>query len=525
MMRFDKRNSFNLSHEHKLTCDMGYLVPCLCMEGLPGDVIRLQSDFVLRLAPMLAPLMHNVNAYMHYFSVPTRLLLDNWESFITGGKNNDDNTVLPTINSGETGFEVGSLADYLGFPVNVPNLSVSAFPFRAYDLIYNTWYRDENLIDELDISTAEGVDTTTSTTLQRRAWRKGYFTNALPWPQRGESVYLPLGVEAPVVGNGMTLGMTDGTNNLGVTRTRINEVTNAGLAYDVYGDPLGSASANIGLNGAVSLGVTTDPEKSGLATDLSTATAVTVDALRSAVQLQLFANLVGRAGYRYVEYLKAFFGVTSSDARLQRPEYLGGFKAPIMISEVLQTSSTDATSPQGNMAGHGVSAQRSKIFTKTMEEHCIILGILSIMPKDGYQQGVNRSWLRKTRYDYYVPVLAHLGQQAVLNKELYAQGANVVNDDGEVVDELTFGYQDRYDEYRQMEDQVHGEFRTTLDFWTMNRKFDNLPALNQEFIECNPTKRPFAVTSEHCCIIDMYHRIKAIRPIPKFGDPGFMDHY
>lgn len=505
MKSFDKRNLFNLSHEHKLTCDMGYLVPCLCMEALPGDTLQLRTDFVLRLAPMLAPVMHNVNAYMHYFKVPTRLLLENWESFITGGKNNSDATVLPTVSSGETGFAVGSLADYLGFPTGVPNLSVSAFPFRAYAMIYNQWYRDENVINEIGFSTADGPDTVTNTALQRRAWRKGYFTNSLPWPQRGDPVYLPLGIDAPVEANGerMLFGNVPVPNQTVFSPLTVGPVM---------------AQNNIAMVPGLANSSELYPSRqTGLKTNLTNATAITVDGLRSAVQLQLFANLVGRAGYRYVEYLKSFFGVTSSDARLQRPEYLGGFKCPVMVSEVLQTSSTDTTSPQGNMSGHGVAAERSKMFTSTFEEHSIVIGLLSIIPKDGYQQGVNRAWTRKTRYDYYVPVLAHLGQQAVLNKEIYAQGTS---EDDEI-----FGYQDRYDEYRQMEDQVHGEFRTTLDFWTLNRKFDALPQLNADFISCNPTKRIFAVPSEHCCLVNMRHDIKAIRPLPKFGDPGFMDHY
>lgn len=237
-----------------------------------------------------------------------------------------------------------------------------------------------------------------------------------------------------------------------------------------------------------------------LKADLTAASAITVDALRSAIQLQLFGNLVGRAGYRYVEYLKAMFGVTSSDARLQRSEYLGGFKCPIMISEVLQTSATDSTSPQGNMSGHGIAAQSSRVFKTFFEEHCIVIGLLSIMPKAGYSQGLPRRWSRQTRYDYYVPVLAHLGQQAVLNKEIYAQGTEADNG--------IFGYQDRYDEYRQAEDEVHGQFRTTLDFWTMNRTFDKLPGLNKDFVECNPTKRVLLCRLKMCALLTCIIRLK-----------------
>jgi hypothetical protein len=519
MRSFDKRNVFNLSRENKFTCNMGQLIPVFADEALPGDKWKFKSDFVLRLAPMLAPMMHNVNAYVHYFKVPVRLLFDKWEQFITGGKDNNDATPPPMVDApADTGWPVGSLADFLGCPTGVKGLRSSALPFRAYAKIYNDWYRDENLIDELPMSTDEGTDTITNTALQRRAWQKGYFTNSLPWPQRGDPVYLPLDQSAPVVSNGQSIQLF-GLDAQGVRQVPTLISGDAGVTEDVIfgvatsGVPGTVVSKYAGLKPNGTLGF----ERSGLKADLSQASAITVDALRSAIQLQLFGNLVGRAGYRYVEYLKAMFGVTSSDARLQRSEYLGGFKCPIMISEVLQTSATDQTSPQGNMSGHGIAAQSSRVFKTFFEEHCIVIGLLSIMPKAGYSQGLPRRWSRQTRYDYYVPVLAHLGQQAVLNKEIYAQGTEA--DDG------IFGYQDRYDEYRQAEDEVHGQFRTTLDFWTMNRTFDKLPGLNKDFVECNPTKRVFAVPSEDVCIVDMYHKVKAIRPLPKFGDPGFMDHY
>lgn len=499
-----QRNVFNLSRENKFTCNMGQLIPVFCDAALPGDKWKMKTDFVLRLAPMLAPMMHNVNAYVHYFKIPCRLLMDDWEKFITGGKNNDDSTPAPVIVSPEGGFQPGSLGDFLGVPTGVAGLESDAFPFRAYAKVYNDWYRDENLIDELPMSTGYGKDAETNTALQRRAWQKGYFTNSLPWPQRGDPVYLPLGTEAPVVSNGVQPVLS--SMNLSGSSYPMQFSANAGLADVVVGK---------GHSGDSGAGVLWN--KTGMKADMTFASAVTVDAVRSAIQVQLFANLVGRSGYRYVEYLKSFFGVTSSDARLQRSEYIGGFKCPIMISEVLQTSSTDSTSPQGNMSGHGIAANQSRVISSYFEEHCIILGILSVMPKYCQSQGLRRMWSHKTRFDYFVPLLAHLGQQAVLNKEIYAQGT--------ADDEGIFGYQERYDEYRQAEDEVHGQFRTTLDYWTMNQKYAELPKLNKEFVECNPTKSVFAVPSEDCCIVDMYHKVKALRLIPTFGDPGYMDHY
>ena len=499
-----QRNVFNLSRENKFTCNMGQLIPVFCDAALPGDKWKMKTDFVLRLAPMLAPMMHNVNAYVHYFKIPCRLLMDDWEKFITGGKNNDDTTPAPVIVSPEGGFQPGSLGDFLGVPTGVAGLESDAFPFRAYAKVYNDWYRDENLIDELPMSTGYGKDVETNTALQRRAWQKGYFTNSLPWPQRGDPVYLPLGTEAPVISNGV--------------QPVLSSMNIAGSEYPMrFSTKTSEPDVVVGLGHSSDGGAGIIWNKTGMKADMTSASAITVDALRSAIQVQLFANLVGRAGYRYVEYLKSFFGVTSSDARLQRSEYIGGFKCPIMISEVLQTSSTDSTSPQGNMSGHGIAANQSRVISSFFEEHCIILGILSVMPKYCQSQGLRRMWSHKTRFDYFVPLLAHLGQQAVLNKEIYAQGT--ADDDG------IFGYQDRYDEYRQAEDEVHGQFRTTLDYWTMNQKYAELPKLNKEFVECTPTKGVFAVPSEDCCIVDMYHRVKALRMIPTFGDPGYMDHY
>lgn len=505
---FNSANAFDLSHDHKLTCPMGKLIPVMCEEVAPGDVWRWNAGVFLRLMPMLAPMMHDVNVYLHAFNVPSRLLQKDFESFITGGPEGDDETPWAYVKAPEGGFAVGSLADYLGLPTGVGNIEVSALPFRAYNMIYNEWYRDQNLIDPVEISDGNGLDETTSLDLQRRAWHKDYFTGALPWAQRGEPTYLPLGISAPVVGN----------NEIPRFKT---DLTSPNALYMSFGPSSGDVR-NVCIENVSTINQG-EPIKfsygsTGLETDLTQATALTINDMRVAFQIQRFMEKNARGGARYIEWLLNHFGVRSSDARLQRPEYLGGGRCPINISEVLQTSSTDGTSPQGNMAGRGISYQNVPQFTKTFEEYGYIICMLSIIPKASYQQGIRRLWTRKNRFDYPLPVFAHLGNQEVKNKEIYAQGTEA--------DEGTFGYQERYEELRRIPSSVHGQFRTTLDYWHMGRKFDSLPQLSKEFVECNPTKRVFAVTDENedSCIIQIHHNVNAIRRFPKYGNPGLIDH-
>lgn len=500
MRKFASKNIFNLSHENKLTCDMGKLVPFYLEEILPGDSFKVSSQLIVRLAPLVAPMMHQVDVFTHFFFVPNRLVYKDWEEFITGGQDGASTAVCPTITSPSGGFAVGSLADYLGVPTGVGGLSCLALPFRAYNKIYNDWYRDETLMDEVTINMNSGADSTTNTGLLTRCWKKDYFTSALPFAQRGDPVYLPLGVSAPVVT----------TDQL----TRIN-AANGGNPWSSINVSQIVVSNTIGLHGQpVAAGTDTQ-----LRADLSSATAATINDIRAAFQVQRWMEKNARAGYRYVEQILSHFGVRSSDARLQRAEFLGGGRSPIVVSEVLQTSQTDGTSPQGNMAGHGFSAHVSHSFTKTFEEHGYVIGILSIMPKANYQQGLARMWNRRSRTDWYWPVFSHLGEQAVLNKELYAQGTD--DDNG------IFGYQGRYDEYRRHYSQVHGQFRDTLDYWHMGRIFSELPTLSANFVKCEPTTRVFAVQSasvnDHCWV-QVYNNVKAVRPIPKYSDPGYVDH-
>lgn len=535
MRPFNSRNVFDLSHENKLTCDMGKLVPFYVEEVLPGDTFKVTSQLVVRLAPMLAPIMHKVDVFTHFFFVPNRLIYDKWEDFITGGKDGRSDVGVPTINSpADNGFAIGSLADYLGVPTGVPNLPCLAFPFRAYDKIYNDWYRDETIQDEAVISLDTGVDTLTERDLKTRCWKKDYFTSALPFTQRGEQAFIPVGNTAPVVYGSDVVRSPETGYSTQHTEVPIGNSISWNVPFE--GKPVvaghwvynGSVTGTTPSN-ASEFYVDSDTAhttsntyilKAPLVADLSQAGAVSINDMRTAFQIQRWMELNARAGYRYVEQILSHFGVRSSDARLQRSEFLGGGRSPIVITEILQTSATGQTgaeTPQGNMSGHGFSAQQSHSFTKTFEEHGYVIGIMSIMPKATYQQGLSRMWNRRSRYDWYWPAFAHLGEQGILNKELYAQG----NSD----DEDIFGYAPRYDEYRHHYSSVHGQFRDTLDFWHLGRVFGELPSLSDQFLKCEPSTRIFAVENadDHCWVY-INNKVKAIRPIPKFADPGYIDH-
>lgn len=520
MRKFNSRNAFNLSNEHKLTCNMGQLIPVMCEEVLPNDTFKVSTDMVVRFAPMLAPIMHNIDVYVHYFFIPNRLVFDDWEDFITGGEKGTDATVAPTIAAPADGFAVGSLGDYFGIPTGVTGFSVSALPFRCYALVYNEWYRNEWLQDEVALSTASGVDSTTNTTLLKRLWENDRFTSSLPDVQKGPQVNLPLGRSAPLVGASLDSSQMPAgyTLDSGLVDKPL-AVAHQFLSPTDYTTIYAKDTPTGGLGAAKAV---------GLEVDLANATAATINDMRRAFQVQRWLEKNARSGSRYVESILAHFGIRSPDARLQRPEYLGGGRSQVLVSEVLQTSADDnQPTPQGNMAGHGVSVQRSRQFRRRFSEHGFILGLLSIMPRTNYYQGLSRMWTRATRYDYYWPVFAHLGEDAVYNRELYLQNDNVVDDDGNVVNNKVFGYQPRYDEYRHRLSTIHGEFRTSLAFWHLARSFDSLPVLNENFIQCNPSTRVFAVIDEtitHNCWIDLYNNVRAIRPIPRKGVPGFIDH-
>lgn len=521
-----KKSSFDLSFPNVLTCNMGTLVPFMCEEVLPNDKFRCSADVLVRLMPQLAPVMSQVDIQLDYWYVPNRIIFDDWTDFIYGGADGTDNTVRPyvTLTSDNTGR--GSLADYLNYPSLATNQTIqaSALPFRAYDLIYNEWYRDENLIDPLPISKAGGEDTTTSLTLQNRAWEKDYFTSSLPWPQRGPAVKLPLTGDAPVYtsDNSYTnfshLSTDTVAFHFSTTTGGSSTFRNAGVVRD--------GGSSVPADAYLRVPSKSDNIDTNLYADMSEVSSATVNDLRQAVQFQKWYERNARSGARNVEATAAHFGIRPPDARLQRPEFLGSSKAPIIFSEVLQTSSTDSTSPQANMAGHAFGAMGSKRAVRTFSEHGWLIGILSIIPRTLYCQGLPRKYSRQTRFDYFWREFMHLGEQPVLNKELYAGSTNP---DG------IFGYQGRFQEYRQNQGEIHGDFRpdpnnptsdTNLTYWHLGRVFGSAPALNEDFINCSPSKRIFAVTdvNESSCLLEIANHITAWRPMSKRAEPGFIDH-
>jgi hypothetical protein len=500
-----ERSSFDRSHGVKTTFDAGYLVPILVDEALPGDTFNTNMTAFARMATPIFPIMDNVYMDTHFFAVPVRLIWDNWKKF--NGEQVDpgdsiDYTV-PTMTAPGAGYTNQSLHDYFGIPTAVGGLEHNSLWHRAYNLIYNEWFRDQNLQDSVTVDKDDGPDTYTNYTLLKRGKRHDYFTSCLPWPQKGDSVDLPLGTTAPIAFDG----------------TRGNSGSTLGV-YSTVDNASGYLYANTSSSDRVK--VYTSPADTELYADLSGATAATINQLREAFQIQKLLERDARGGTRYTEIVKAHFGVTSPDARLQRPEYLGGGSTPVNVTPIEQTSSTDATSPQGNLAAMATASLTNHGFTKSFTEHCVILGLVSVRADLTYQQGLNRMFSRQTRYDFYWPALSHIGEQAVLNKEIYA--------DGTAADDNVFGYQERYAEYRYKPSMITGKFRSndaqSLDAWHLSQEFSSLPGLNSTFIEENPPlDRVIAVPSEPHFIFDSYISMKCARPMPVYSVPGKIDHF
>jgi len=497
---------------------MGQLIPVMCDEVVPGDKFKISNEVVIRWQPLIKPILHEVNVYTHYFFVPYRLLwntseTDSWEAFITGGSDGTLEPTLPFWSVGAVDVEEGTLWDYLGFPINVTPVGSypSVFPRSAYNLIFNEYYRDQTLQDEVALN---------SRYIQFRAWTKDYFTSALPWQQRN-----PIAPSLPIVGETSAVWPLDNFDQ------QVTIPSPLGIDLEtprhIVSDQVESTMKTLFDNNTI---------------DLSAASSFDIADLREVVQIQKFLERNARVGARYTEFLGAHFGVSPKDARLDRPEYIGGTKSPVIISEVLQTSTTGYESsptsltPQGNLAGHGITADRNMVGSYRAEEFGLIMGIMSVMPKPAYQQGIPRQWLRETKYDFYFPEFAHLSEQPISQAEIYAT-------DVEIDNTKLFGYQGKYDEMRVKQNMICGTLRSqasvSLDYWHLARNFDSAPILDSTFITTgDPTKVTglapsgtfirkdiFAVQDEYGLIVNYANKIKAIRPMPAASNPGLMDHF
>ena len=534
-----RRTKFDRSHVYKTTFNSGRLIPVFVDEVLPGDTTRMSVNYFARLATPVKPIMDNIYLDWFFFFVPNRLVWEHWQNFCFEQEDPDDSTdyVIPTVAAAGNSKDayVGSLWDYFGLPVNTSgNLSgISALPFRAVYLIWNEWFRDENLQKSVKIQKgdanevldssrssdqpswvfASGTNIVPGLACPPRGKRHDYFTSALPWTQKGPGVNISLTGNAPVFGNGQRLGLSpDSAGNA------VGYLTMTGNVGAMLRNKDGSEWSS-----SQTAYVSSDRSKSGLLADLSEVSAITINGLRTAFQMQKFYERLARGGTRYTEVLRSFFGVVSPDARLQRPEFLGSFTKMVMVNPIAQTSATNDITPQGNLSAYGVTASKFHGFTKSFVEHGYIIGFVCARADLTYQQGINKMWLRSTVYDFYWPTFAHLGEQAIELREIYAQGNKA--------DTTVFGYQERYAEYRYKPSQITGKFRSSitsgnLDIWHLSQFFSNAPTLNEEFITENPPiKRIVAVQNEPEFLLDIGFRYTTVRPMPMFGTPGLVDHF
>lgn len=553
-----KRTKFDRSHVYKTTFDSGRLIPVFIDEVLPGDTTRMSVNYFARLATPIKPIMDNIYLDWFFFFVPNRLVWEHWQNFCFEKEDPDDNTdyVIPTVTAtgNSNNAYIGSLWDYFGLPVNTSgNLSdISALPFRGVYLIWNEWFRDENLQKSVKIQKGDtnevlnsarsseqpswvftsGTNIVPGLACPPRGKRHDYFTSALPWTQKGPGVSVGLAGTATLVDPSPVTGyfVAQSNRDLGAAQFArgggVHEIyTGNGILE--YSGGSGVSIAGHSVNNSGTSSVVAKPGSSWLSkdtyADLDSSSIFTINSLRTAFQMQKFYERLARGGSRYTEVLRSFFGVVSPDARLQRPEFLGSFTKMVNVNPIAQTSATDNTSPQGNLSAYGVTAAKFHGFTKSFVEHGYVFGFVCARADLTYQQGINKMWLRSTVYDFYWPTFAHLGEQAVELREIYAQGSKA--------DTTVFGYQERYAEYRYKPSQITGKFRSSvvngsLDKWHLSQFFNNAPALNEEFIiENPPINRIIAVTDEPEFLLDIGFRYTTVRPMPMFGTPGLVDHF
>jgi Capsid protein (F protein) len=505
------RSKFTAEKTYKTTFNSGFLIPVYCDEVLPGDTFNLNMTAFARLATPLFPIMDNLTLDSFFFYVPNRLLWSNWKKFMGEQDNPGDSTsfLVPQCTSPSGGYAVNSLQDYMGLPTvgqitSGKTFKHNAFHTRAYNLIWNEWFRDENLQNSVTVDKGDGPDSATNYILLRRGKRHDYFTSCLPWPQKSQTgVSIPLGTSAPVFTNALPMSTISVWN---ATTNQRNDMFAEAPAYTVK------------LGGSV-------VQSGALYADLSQASAATINQLRLSFQIQKLLERDARGGTRYTEIVRSHFGVISPDARLQRPEYLGGGSTPININPIAQTSATGiagSQTPQGSLGGMGTALSMGNGFTQSFTEHGVILGLVSVRADLTYQQGLNKMWTRQTRYDYYFPVFANLGEQAVLNQEIYCTG--------DTSDTAVFGYQERWAEYRYKPSQITGLFRSTasgtLDAWHLAQRFTSLPTLNSTFIQDTPpVGRTIAVPSQPEFIFDAVFTVNMARPMPMYSVPGLIDHF